>query len=188
MSGPYDATVTGRNRKLRPIDAFAKDSLNMVMGGGKPNYDKHVHADARNMYGHMDDAVNDYTNAALKSGAPGDQFTPARPAGRRTESFDPTSKIDQVHGDETHGLGTSTFLRVHRQLQAQSVGRMKAKSVMHLHQEVFHVQSRSLSAFEIKRQGIVVTAQESSLLRNVGLLPTSWKWPNNESSRHRTWW
>lgn len=81
----------------------------MVMGG-KANVDKHMHAQHTNMYGHVDDAVNDYTNKALAKQPGTDPYDSSRPAQRRQESFDPNTKVEPIHGVETTGLGTSTFL------------------------------------------------------------------------------
>ena len=56
-----------------------------------------VKADHSHIFGREAEAFNDYTNAA-------------RPTASRTISFDPKAAIETVHGDESLGLGTSTFL------------------------------------------------------------------------------
>ncbi|PLN85812.1 Pal1-domain-containing protein [Aspergillus taichungensis] len=95
--GPFDACNPNRNRKgLRaaPMQAFPKDSSNMALGGAGPNNEK---IDLNLFNGTMQEGYNDFASTGVSS---------------RTEggSFDPKSRIEPVHGPNSMGLGTSTFL------------------------------------------------------------------------------
>ncbi len=96
--GPFDACNPNRNKntKRAPVLAFAKDSTAMSMAAGPP-------IEPRYFGDHIHDtqSFNDYGGSSLKT----------RPVvGIRSTSFDPTSKVDPIHGSESVGLGTSTFL------------------------------------------------------------------------------
>jgi hypothetical protein len=95
--GPFDACNPHRNRKgsrTAPMQAFPKDSPNMALGGSGP-VNKNINLDQ--FHGTMEEGFNDYAS----SGAPrsGDAV-----------SFDPKARIEPIHGQESMGLGTSTFL------------------------------------------------------------------------------
>ena len=95
--GPFDACNPNRNRKgLRsaPMQAFPKDSSNMALGGAGPNNEK---IDLNLFNGTLQEGYNDFASTGVSS---------------RTEggSFDPKSRIEPVHGPNSMGLGTSTFL------------------------------------------------------------------------------
>lgn len=95
--GPFDACNPNRNRKgLRtaPMQAFPKDSTNMALGGAGP---LNQNIDLNLFHGRTEEGYNDFA---------------ASGADRRTEgvNFDPKSRIEPVHGAQTMGLGTSTFL------------------------------------------------------------------------------
>ena len=97
--GPFDACNPHRNRKgarTAPMQAFPKDSSNMALGGAGPN---NSNIDLNLFHGRMEEAHNDfgYTAAVQRTGTD-------------TVAFDPGSRIDPVHGAESMGLGTSTFL------------------------------------------------------------------------------
>ncbi|KAI5804346.1 Pal1 cell morphology protein-domain-containing protein [Geopyxis carbonaria] len=96
--GPFDACNPHRNkstRRLAPVHAFPADSANNSMSGFGPLNKK---ADHSHVFGNRDpEAFNDYT-------------TGPRPTANRATSFDPKAAIETVHGDESLGLGTSTFL------------------------------------------------------------------------------
>lgn len=99
--GPYDACNPHRNRKgirTAPMQAFPKDSRNMALGGAGPN---NTGLDLNLFHGRTAEGYNDYSSTAA-----------TEPARKESEgqNFNPTSKIDPVHGDESMGLGTSTFL------------------------------------------------------------------------------
>ncbi|KAE8150242.1 Pal1 cell morphology protein-domain-containing protein [Aspergillus avenaceus] len=95
--GPFDACNPNRNRKgLRtaPMQAFPEDSTNMALGGSGP---VNQNIDLDMFHGRTEQGYNDYSVAVET---------------RKTEgvNFDPTTRIEPVHGSESMGLGTSTFL------------------------------------------------------------------------------
>ncbi|KAL2794501.1 Pal1 cell morphology protein-domain-containing protein [Aspergillus keveii] len=97
--GPFDACNPHRNRKgLRaaPLQAFPKDSSNMALGGAGPN---NQNIDLNLFHGRTEEGYNDFASTGVVDN-------------RKTEgvAFDPTSRIEPVHGAESMGLGTSTFL------------------------------------------------------------------------------
>ncbi|KAG9233372.1 Pal1 cell morphology protein-domain-containing protein [Amylocarpus encephaloides] len=104
--GPFDACNPNRNRqgsRRAPMSAFPKDSLNNSMGGSGPLNKRPDHA---TFLGNNDEeAFKDY------SGQNGFQ-NGARPAPQRVDSnvVSATTRIEPIHGEETPGLGTSTFL------------------------------------------------------------------------------
>lgn len=82
------------------MQAFPKDSTNMALGGAGPN---HSNINLQQVYGTATEGYNDYASTGA-----------ARP---RTEArqlenpdFDPRKGIEPVHGSESIGLGSSTFL------------------------------------------------------------------------------
>lgn len=94
--GPFDACNPNRNRKgLRtaPMQAFPADSTNMALGGSGP-VNQNINLDL--FHGRSEQGYNDFGSTDS----------------RRTEgvNFDPTARIEPVHGSESMGLGTSTFL------------------------------------------------------------------------------
>lgn len=100
--GPFDACNPHRNKNSRkaPMQAFAADSANNSLGFGpvpkKLNHDDY--------FGNRDpEAYSEWSSGKNDDGS-------YRPATTRAHSFDPKSKTEAVHGDETLGLGTSTFL------------------------------------------------------------------------------
>ena len=104
--GPFDACNPHRNRKgsrKAPMHAFPADSLNMKLGGSGPVNAK---IDLDQFHGRHAEGYNDYNEAAIVDG---DAEYVRRPLPERTASFNPTSR-EIVHGNETAGLGTSTFL------------------------------------------------------------------------------
>lgn len=83
------------------MQAFPKDSINMVMGGSGPvnkrmDYDKY--------HGRGEEAHRDYNEAAIAD-------EPTEPYRKPDGSlgYNPTAR-EVLHGDESVGLGTSTFL------------------------------------------------------------------------------
>lgn len=91
------------------MQAFAKDSANNVLGGSGP-----VHKDIDRVQ-YMGDrgaeAFSDFSQTrAVASEADEYDRRYARPKVDRTPAFDPVARVDPVHGDESLGLGTSTFL------------------------------------------------------------------------------
>jgi hypothetical protein len=91
------------------MQAFPKDSANNTMGGSGP-VNKGINI--AQFHGHGAEGFTDYS----ASGRPGASESAAllhgdaRPSAHRTTGFNPTAAVDQVHGSETIGLGTSTFL------------------------------------------------------------------------------
>lgn len=112
--GPFDAVNPHRNRpgsRRAPMQAFPKDSLNNVIGGSGPLNARPDHATFLGQ--NNDEAFLDYSNQAATKGRSGsasyaDASAP-RPKGE-LPVFDPTARGSILHGDETLGLGTSTFL------------------------------------------------------------------------------
>lgn len=90
------------------MQAFPKDSLNNVLGGGGPLNKRPDHAA---FLGNNDtDAFHDYS--AGVAGAAAYESYANRPAIGRPESNVQSAlqKVEPVHGDLSLGLGTSTFL------------------------------------------------------------------------------
>ncbi|KAI2044158.1 hypothetical protein LOZ43_006453 [Ophidiomyces ophidiicola] len=91
--GPFDACNPHRNRKnLRnaPMQAFPKDSRNMALGGAGPNNSE---LDLNLFHGRGEEGYADFSKSTV-----------------RPERFDPTARVEPIHGAESMGLGTSTFL------------------------------------------------------------------------------
>lgn len=87
------------------MQAFPKDSLNNVLGGGGPLNKRPDHA---TFLGNNDEeAFKDYSKGAAGSEVDFPRAAAYRPDGTVLSS---TSKVEPIHGDETLGLGTSTFL------------------------------------------------------------------------------
>ncbi|KAF6827679.1 mucin-1 [Colletotrichum plurivorum] len=101
--GPFDAANPHRNRKgsrRAPMQAFAKDSLNMSLGGAGPLNKRPDHA---TFMGNNDgDASADFATAGGRNGYLERKDEPA--------VFDPRSRGSIVYGEESMGLGASTFL------------------------------------------------------------------------------
>ncbi|KAN0070154.1 Pal1 cell morphology domain containing protein [Elaphomyces granulatus] len=98
--GPFDACNPHRNRKgirTAPMQAFPKDSKNMALGGAGPN---NRDLDLALFHGHTTEGYTDYAatgnNRLLKQDQP--------------MAFDATTRVEPIHGVESMGLGTSTFL------------------------------------------------------------------------------
>lgn len=103
------------------MQAFPKDSANNLIGGSGP-LNKDI--DFAQFHGRGAEGFTDYST----SGAPSTAVEPVlfesyagasapirsgpgiRPGVDRTSSFNPTARVEPVHGDESMGLGTSTFL------------------------------------------------------------------------------
>lgn len=112
--GPFDACNPHRNRqgsRRAPMQAFPKDSLNNVLGGGGPLNKRPDHA---TFLGQADEeAFKDYS----KGGQGSNGYEPydngaIRPGPPKTEMnvLSATTRVEPIHGEETLGLGTSTFL------------------------------------------------------------------------------
>ncbi|KAL7270316.1 hypothetical protein RUND412_006982 [Rhizina undulata] len=107
--GPFDACNPHRNKnpkKLAPMQAFPADSANNALTGFGPLNSK---ADHSHVYGNRDpEAFHDFTMHARRGSGATDALS--RPPGTRVQPFDPKIAAEMVHGDESLGLGTSTFL------------------------------------------------------------------------------
>lgn len=86
------------------MQAFPKDSVNMIMGGSGPlnkrmDYDKY--------HGRGEEAHGDYNEAAIVE----DNTAQYRKDPKQGDNiaWNPTAR-EAIHGDESAGLGTSTFL------------------------------------------------------------------------------
>ncbi|KAL5317457.1 hypothetical protein ACEPPN_014552 [Leptodophora sp. 'Broadleaf-Isolate-01'] len=110
--GPFDACNPHRNRqgsRRAPMQAFPKDSLNNVLGGGGPINRRPDHA---TFLGQADEeAFKDYSKGGAGNNGyePYDNLIP-RPVGSQPVVQSATTRVEPIHGEETLGLGTSTFL------------------------------------------------------------------------------
>ncbi|KAK4229911.1 Pal1 cell morphology protein-domain-containing protein [Podospora fimiseda] len=99
--GPFDALNPHRNRngsRRAPMQAFPEGSLNNTLGGAGP---LNARPDHSTFLGQGDDeAYLEWSNKAREGSNPKTQ-----PA-----VFDPLARGNVLHGDESLGLGTSTFL------------------------------------------------------------------------------
>lgn len=120
--GPFDACNPHRNRKgskKAPMQAFAKDSANNSIGGSGP-VNKNINLEQ--FHGRGSEGFTDYSKSGAGAtlaesyepyagaSAPIRRGPNVRPGVDRTTSFNPTARVEPVHGDESLGLGTSTFL------------------------------------------------------------------------------
>jgi len=83
------------------MTAFAKDSANNALSGGAPksfDYDK--------FHGRGEEGFADFASSGQEH-APVPQY---RRQEREQISFNPTDRVEQIHGQASVGLGTSTFL------------------------------------------------------------------------------
>ncbi|KAF1958329.1 Pal1-domain-containing protein [Byssothecium circinans] len=98
--GPYDAVRPHRNRKKdqrAPMEAFPLNSANNALGGSGP---VNENIDLDQFHGRGAEGFSDFGIASTK-----------RPGlDARAQTFGPKERADIVHGDMSHGLGTSTFL------------------------------------------------------------------------------
>ncbi|EWG38826.1 hypothetical protein FVEG_01934 [Fusarium verticillioides 7600] len=96
--GPFDALNPHRNRqnaRRAPMQAFPKDSLNNSLGGAGP---LNARADHSVLMGNAtDEAFRDFS-------------APSKSRSKEPAIFDASGRDQLVHGDESVGLGTSTFL------------------------------------------------------------------------------
>ncbi|KAG9258744.1 Pal1 cell morphology protein [Emericellopsis atlantica] len=96
--GPFDALNAHRNRKGRraPMQAFPEGSLNNSLGGSGPLNRQPDHSSFLGQHG--EEAFTDYS------------YKPAKSRQGAAQLFDPIARGEIVHGDQSEGLGTSTFL------------------------------------------------------------------------------
>ncbi|KAI4665874.1 uncharacterized protein J4E78_003339 [Alternaria triticimaculans] len=98
--GPYDAVQPHRNRKKdqrAPMHAFPVGSANNTLGGSGPLNTK---IDLDRIHGRGAEGFTDFAGAETEW---------KKPAPVAAE-FSAKGREDIVHGEQTHGLGTSTFL------------------------------------------------------------------------------
>lgn len=98
--GPFDALNPHRNRqnskKLSPMQAFPEGSLNNTLGGSGP---LNAQPDHSAFMGHgSDEAFRDFATSGKSKSS------------REPVIFDSQARTSLVHGDDSRGLGTSTFL------------------------------------------------------------------------------
>ncbi|KAI1343618.1 Pal1-domain-containing protein [Xylariaceae sp. FL0016] len=101
--GPFDACNPHRNRKgsrRAPMQAFAKDSANNSLGGAGPINKRPDHKQFMGQEPH--EATSMYAGENLNRSE--------RPQKEEMGLYDPKQRTDYEHGEETQGLGTSTFL------------------------------------------------------------------------------
>lgn len=105
--GPFDACNPHRNRRANtraPMQAFHPNSANNTLGGGGP-----VKFDHDRFHGRHEESFTDYNSR-------GQDYTtdPIRPGKHLQDKvatyINPTDRGERLHGQESHGLGTSTFL------------------------------------------------------------------------------
>ena len=106
------------------MQAFAKDSANMAIGGSGP-VNKHIDMDK--FHGRGAEGFTDFSTSGKVQPVPDASYdgngvptspvrriirpaTTAAPGTTWTGSFDPVARAEEVHGVESLGLGTSTFL------------------------------------------------------------------------------
>ncbi|KAK3943080.1 protein PAL1 [Diplogelasinospora grovesii] len=99
--GPFDALNPHRNKhgsRRAPMQAFPEGSLNNTLGGSGP---LNARPDHSAFLGHNDDEAFKEWSSGAKDRSLSKGEMPV---------FDPLSRGNILHGDETLGLGTSTFL------------------------------------------------------------------------------
>lgn len=103
------------------MQAFPKDSANNIIGGSGP-LNKDI--DLAQFHGTGAEGFTDFSSSGTAAAttepiafesyagasAPVRTGPGIRPGIDRTSSFNPTARVELVHGDESMGLGTSTFL------------------------------------------------------------------------------
>jgi hypothetical protein len=102
------------------MQAFPKDSANNAIGGSGP-LNKDI--DHNLFHGKQVEAFSDFSKSGTDATGYASYGTSNRPSTARSQtynapgvadpihgSFNPVARVDPVHGDESLGLGTSTFL------------------------------------------------------------------------------
>ncbi|KAK4240129.1 Pal1 cell morphology protein-domain-containing protein [Achaetomium macrosporum] len=114
--GPFDALNPHRNRqgsRRAPMQAFPEGSLNNTIGGAGPLNARPDHATFLGQ--HDDEAFVEWSRGGKDRNG----------ANKEVPIFDPRSRGAVLHGDESLGLGTSTFLE----------GTPAARTVIQKHEE-----------------------------------------------------
>lgn len=107
--GPFDACNPHRNRtgsQRAPMQAFPKDSANNALGGSGP---VNKQLDINQFHGRGAEGFTDFATSGFASDPNHEPFG-AGGRGQRPAVMNPTARVEPVHGDESMGLGTSTFL------------------------------------------------------------------------------
>jgi hypothetical protein len=102
--GPYDAVQPHRNRKKdvrAPMEAFPAGSANNSLGGSGPINTK---IDLERIHGRGAEGFTDFSGAATAA----NEWR--KPSSRPQAEFSAKAPADIIHGERSHGLGTSTFL------------------------------------------------------------------------------
>ncbi|KAF2476942.1 Pal1-domain-containing protein [Lindgomyces ingoldianus] len=102
--GPFDACNPHRNRKKdhrAPMEAFPVNSANNALGGSGP-VNKNI--DLEKFHGRGTEGFTDFATSGTV------EFKKRPELEARSVSFNPKDRGDIIHGEETIGLGTSTFL------------------------------------------------------------------------------
>ncbi|KAJ4140257.1 hypothetical protein NW768_001613 [Fusarium equiseti] len=150
--GPFDALNPHRNRqnaRRAPMQAFPKDSLNNSLGGAGP---LNARADHSVLMGNAtDEAFRD--------------FAAPTKAKKETPIFDASGRDKIVHGDESVGLGTSTFLE----------GTPAARSAIQRHQ--------AEQAQETSEGGLQRKKSLAQRIRHINKGPRDYNQPGREYSR-----
>jgi hypothetical protein len=97
--GPYDAVQPHRNRKKdvrAPMEAFPVGSANNSLGGSGPLNSK---IDLDRIHGRGAEGFTDFGSTDAEWKKP-----------RVEAEFSAKGRADIIHGEQSHGLGTSTFL------------------------------------------------------------------------------
>jgi hypothetical protein len=126
--GPFDAVRPHRNRQkdaLAPMNAFPTNSKNNTIGGSGPINDGIT---LEQFHGLTTEGFHDYA----KTGYEAKPFSAVNAA-----IVNPVQRVEPVHGEETMGLGTSTFLEgapasrqaIQRTKSDQPEGLMRKKSL-----------------------------------------------------------
>lgn len=100
--GPYDAVQPHRNRKKdarAPMEAFPVGSANNSLGGSGPLNSK---IDLDRIHGRGAEGFTDFGSSDAQWQKP---MPPVA-----TAEFSAKGRTDIIHGEQSHGLGTSTFL------------------------------------------------------------------------------
>ncbi|KAF2101262.1 Pal1-domain-containing protein [Rhizodiscina lignyota] len=125
--GPFDACNPHRNRKRdvrAPMQAFPTDSKNNTLGGSGP---LNKNFDLDRIRGTGTEGYEDYSYAPNRTNGnnyhaqTGRKYSFERERAPGVGQFDPFSKTELQHGEESVGLGTSTFLE----------GTQASRSAMH---------------------------------------------------------
>jgi hypothetical protein len=125
--GPFDAVRPHRNRQkdtLAPMNAFPTNSKNNTIGGSGPINDGIT---LEQFHGLTTEGFNDYAKTGYEP----------KPFAATAAIVNPVQRVEPVHGEETMGLGTSTFLEgapasrqaIQRTKSDQPEGLMRKKSL-----------------------------------------------------------